>query len=99
MSTSIEQTSGHDLDPSHHRVSVVTPRNGSAEPPASAAAAVPAFVDADGDVDRAAAERSPTTLHASQADLTQSVGTRLTRDDHDAELPAWRRWLTNPFRR
>ncbi|HEV8461910.1 MAG TPA: hypothetical protein VGQ38_14505 [Gaiellaceae bacterium] len=28
-----------------------------------------------------------------QAKLTQSVGTPLTRESHDAEVPLWKRWL------
>jgi hypothetical protein len=28
-----------------------------------------------------------------QESLTQSVGTRLTREDRDAEVPRWKRWL------
>ena len=94
-----EQSSGHDLDPGHDRVSVVTPQNASAGPPESAVAAAPGLIEANGDVDRAAAERSAATAHASQADLTKSVGTRLSRDGYDAELPVWRRWLTKPFSR
>lgn len=77
MSETMEQSSGHEPDPGHDRVSVVTPRNPSV----------------------AEAERSAATAQASQANLTQSVGTRLTRDGHDAELPSWRRWLTKTFSR
>jgi hypothetical protein len=100
MSKRVEQSSGYEPDPGRDRVSVVTPQNRSAEAPASAAAAAPApAADADGDVAGAAAEPSAATGQASQADLTQSVGTRLTREDHDAELPAWRRWLTTTFSR
>jgi hypothetical protein len=99
MSESMKQSSGQDIDPGDGRVSVVTPRNASADPPAAPVASVSTVVEADGGVGRAAAERSAATAQASQAGLTQSVGTRLTRDDHDAELPAWRRWLTKTFSR
>jgi len=96
----MEQSSGHDLDPGNGRVSVVTPRNTSEGPPAGAVEAAPSpVVDGDLGVRRAPAERDAATDHASQADLTQSVGQRLTRDRHDAELPAWRRWLKKTFSR
>jgi hypothetical protein len=67
---------------------VVTPQNGSADSPASTVALVPTAAEADGDVGRAAAERNAATAQASQADLTQSVGARLTRKGHDAEVAA-----------
>jgi hypothetical protein len=66
MSKRTEQSPAHDLDPGNGRVSVVTPRNTSAEPPAGAVAAAPfPVLDADRDVGRAAAERgaAPETSH------------------------------------
>jgi hypothetical protein len=100
MTKRMEQSPGHDLDPGHGRVSVVTLRNAAAQPPAGAVAAAPSPVlDADHDVGRAAAERGAAPEHASQAGLTQSIGQRLTRDGHDAQLPAWRPSLTKPFSR
>lgn len=35
----------------------------------------------------------PTVAPEAQAKLTKSVGERLTRESHDAEVPLWRRWL------
>ena len=96
MNEKMEQSSGHEADSGHERVSVVTPRNAPVEP---ATGPVPSVVEADGGAGRAAAERSAATAQASQAGLTQSVGTRLTRDGHDSELPSWRRWLTKTFNR
>jgi len=50
--------------------------------------------ETEGDLGQSAAERETAAAHASQASLTESVGKRLTRSDHDDALPGWRRWLT-----
>jgi hypothetical protein len=89
----MEQSREQDLDPGHERVSVVTPRN---EPPAEVRASPPPIADADRAASPAA-ESAAGAAHASQADLTQSVGQPLTRAGHDAETPAWRLWLTKTF--